>query len=198
MRRRLRQRATGSEPNVFWYTAPTRQLGSKLLQDAACSDAIDLRRFVRGERGYLDLAEGLRDPKSGQVWQRVLGYRGREEQVRLHLPALIQTVQKLSAAPPLNPSSMAPGSTLDYGGVWLSGNSGRSWGWTGATDRETAVRCFALLGTTSAGSRSRSGPVPGPPPERWPWPRPRATPSLPGYPSPRQPDPAQPRPTSML
>lgn len=47
-------------------------------------------------------------------------------------------------------------------------------------------------------SRSRSGPVPVPPPKRWPWPRPWATPSPPGYPSPPQPDPASPRPNSML
>ena len=118
-----------------------------------------LRRVVRGERVYLDLVEGHRDPKSGKVRQRVLGHLGREEQVRPHLPALIQALQKLSATPLLDPSSLAPESALDYGGMWLCGELWRELGLdrvlTQATDRETAERCFALVANRVLAPRSK-------------------------------------------
>ena len=76
---------------MLWYTVLLTQLGCKLLGVVAWSEAMYLRRVVRGERVYLDLVEGHRDPQSGKVRQRVLGHLGREEQVTPHLPALIQT-----------------------------------------------------------------------------------------------------------
>gem|GEM_PF-5476191 len=49
--------------------------------------------------------------------QRVLGHLGREKQVRPHLPALIQALQKLSGTPLPVPSSVALESALDYDGT---------------------------------------------------------------------------------
>lgn len=118
-----------------------------------------LRRVVRGERVYLDLVEGHRDPRSGKVRQRVLGHLGREEQVRPHLPALIQALQKLAATTLLDPSAVAPDSAIDYGGMWLCGELWQELGLgrvlTEATDRETAERCFALVANRVLAPRSK-------------------------------------------
>jgi hypothetical protein len=118
-----------------------------------------LRRVIRGERVYLDLVEGHRDPKSGKVRQRVLGHLGREEQVRPHLPALIQTLQRLSDTPLLDPSAVVPEAAQDFGGMWLCSQLWQELELdqvlTKATDKETAERCFALVANRVLAPRSK-------------------------------------------
>ena len=118
-----------------------------------------LRRVVRGKRVYLDLVEGHRDPKSGKVRQRVLGHLGREEEVRPHLPTLIQALQRLAETPLVDPSSVPPEAAQDFGGMWLCGQLWQELGLdrvlTEATDRETAERCFALVANRVLAPRSK-------------------------------------------
>jgi len=118
-----------------------------------------LRRVVRGKRVYLDLVEGHRDPKSGKVRQRVLGHLGREEEVRPHLPTLIQALQRLAETPLVDPSSVPPEAAQDFGGMWLCGQLWQELGLdrvlTEATDRETAERCFALVADRVLAPRSK-------------------------------------------
>jgi hypothetical protein len=118
-----------------------------------------LRRVVRGKRVYLDLVEGHRDPKSGKVRQRVLGHLGREEEVRPHLPTLIQALQRLAETPLVDPSLVPPEAAQDFGGMWLCGQLWQELGLdrvlTEATDREAAERCFALVANRVLAPRSK-------------------------------------------
>jgi hypothetical protein len=108
-----------------------------------------LRKVVRGQRLYWDLVEGHRDLDSGKVRQRVIAHLGRDEQLRPHLPGLIQALAKLADSPLIDPRQVPPEAARDFAGVWLLDQLWRELGLDrtliSAIGDQHARACFAIV-----------------------------------------------------
>lgn len=118
-----------------------------------------LRKVVRGARSYWDLVEGVRDPRSGKVVQRMVAHLGRDEDVRPKLESIQRSLAKLAEAPLIDPRQISPDSARDIGGVWVLDQLWRELAMdrvlTEATDAETAEACFAIVASRILAPRSK-------------------------------------------
>jgi hypothetical protein len=118
-----------------------------------------LRKVVRGQRIYWDLVEGVRDPRSGKVLQRMVAHLGRDEELRPKLESLHRSLAKLAESPLIDPRQVSPEAAREIGGVWVLDQLWRELGMdqilAESSGAEAADACFAIVASRILAPRSK-------------------------------------------